>query len=255
MSASAARADRVFDRRVYFCSCLREKMAEDCGTFSANRRERISVTKRLLAALALFTLVLLALGTTVASAQTVTIGNTFSAASCNTAYAVQTANSAYVVPAGNWRVTSWSTQAGAGGSMSLMIFRPTATPGTFTVVGESPVESLTANSLNTFTLASPIAVQPGDLLGLWSTGANCAGGVGGVVPFDFVSTPPPVGATLTPPFTQAPLDLNISAVLSPALPTAKDECKDGGWQSFGVFKNQGDCVSFVATGGKNPPAG
>jgi hypothetical protein len=26
-------------------------------------------------------------------------------------------------------------------------------------------------------------------------------------------------------------------------------------QPFGVFKNQGDCVSSVATGGKNPPAG
>jgi hypothetical protein len=37
------------------------------------------------------------------------------------------------------------------------------------------------------------------------------------------------------------------------LPTAKGECKNGGWQSYGVFKNQGDCVSFVATGGKNPP--
>jgi hypothetical protein len=214
------------------------------------------MTKRLFAALALFTLALLALGTTVGSAATtVTIGSTFSAAGCNTAYAVQTGNSTYVVPAGDWRVTSWSTQAGAGGSMNLMIFRPTATPGTYTVVGESPVESLTANSLNTFTLASPIAVQPGDLLGLWSTGANCAGFGGGVVPFDFVSTPPPVGATLTPLFTQA-LHLNISAVLSPALPATKDDCKDGGWQDFfGVFKNQGDCVSFVATGGKNLPAG
>jgi hypothetical protein len=30
---------------------------------------------------------------------------------------------------------------------------------------------------------------------------------------------------------------------------------NGGWQSSGVFKNQGDCVSFVATNGKNPPAG
>lgn len=39
------------------------------------------------------------------------------------------------------------------------------------------------------------------------------------------------------------------------LPTSKDQCKKGGWQSYGVFKNQGDCVSFVATGGKNPPAG
>jgi hypothetical protein len=38
-------------------------------------------------------------------------------------------------------------------------------------------------------------------------------------------------------------------------PTSKDECKHGGWRDFGVFKNQGDCVSFVATKGKNPPAG
>jgi hypothetical protein len=34
--------------------------------------------------------------------------------------------------------------------------------------------------------------------------------------------------------------------------TSKEQCKAGGWLSFG-FKNQGDCVSFVATGGKNPP--
>ena len=34
-----------------------------------------------------------------------------------------------------------------------------------------------------------------------------------------------------------------------------EQCKNGGWQTFGVFKNQGDCVSYVATGGKNPPNG
>jgi hypothetical protein len=39
------------------------------------------------------------------------------------------------------------------------------------------------------------------------------------------------------------------------LPTTKQECKNGGWRSFGVFKNQGDCVSFVATNGRNRPAG
>jgi hypothetical protein len=38
------------------------------------------------------------------------------------------------------------------------------------------------------------------------------------------------------------------------LPTNKDECKKGRWQTYGVFKNQGDCVSFVVTKGKNPPA-
>ena len=46
-----------------------------------------------------------------------------------------------------------------------------------------------------------------------------------------------------------------SIELFAALPTTKRQCKKGGWQSFGVFKNQGDCVSFVATGGKNPPSG
>ena len=40
-------------------------------------------------------------------------------------------------------------------------------------------------------------------------------------------------------------------------PTSKDECKDGGWQKFDspTFKNQGDCVSYVATGGRNGAAG
>ena len=33
----------------------------------------------------------------------------------------------------------------------------------------------------------------------------------------------------------------------------KDSCKNGGWQAFGVFKNQGHCVSWFATGGKSPP--
>jgi hypothetical protein len=41
---------------------------------------------------------------------------------------------------------------------------------------------------------------------------------------------------------------------APPLPTSNDECKNGGWRAFGVFKNQGDCVSFVATHGKNGPA-
>ena len=37
-------------------------------------------------------------------------------------------------------------------------------------------------------------------------------------------------------------------------PTTKDECQNGGFERFGVFKNQGDCVSYVATNGNNPPA-
>ena len=37
-------------------------------------------------------------------------------------------------------------------------------------------------------------------------------------------------------------------------PTTKEQCTTGGWKNFPGFNNQGDCVSFVATGGKNPPA-
>jgi len=40
-------------------------------------------------------------------------------------------------------------------------------------------------------------------------------------------------------------------------PASKDQCKNGGWQSFNepAFKNQGDCVSYVATGGRNSGSG
>jgi hypothetical protein len=36
-------------------------------------------------------------------------------------------------------------------------------------------------------------------------------------------------------------------------PTTKDDCKKDGWERFGIFKNQGDCVSYVATKGNNEP--
>jgi hypothetical protein len=57
---------------------------------------------------------------------------------------------------------------------------------------------------------------------------------------------------------QGPLGIAVTplAGLGVELPTTKNECMRGGWNSFGtVFKNQGDCVAFVAAGGKNPPNG
>ena len=33
-------------------------------------------------------------------------------------------------------------------------------------------------------------------------------------------------------------------------PTSREQCTDGGWASFGVFKNQGQCVAYLERGPK-----
>jgi hypothetical protein len=40
----------------------------------------------------------------------------------------------------------------------------------------------------------------------------------------------------------------------PPAPTSANQCKNDGWKSFGLFDNQGDCMAFVATKGRNQPA-
>ena len=44
---------------------------------------------------------------------------------------------------------------------------------------------------------------------------------------------------------------------APVVPTDAEQCKNGGWRTYTdvVFKNQGDCVSYVETNGANPPSG
>jgi len=48
----------------------------------------------------------------------------------------------------------------------------------------------------------------------------------------------------------------FAAIIDPSeIPTNVEQCKKGGWQDYQVFKNQGDCVSYVVTNGANQPAG
>jgi hypothetical protein len=75
--------------------------------------------------------------------------------------------------------------------------------------------------------------------------------------FSITTCPNPATISGTP-LTFGPFRITSGDIVihdAPPLPASKDQCQNGGWQTFGVFKNQGDCVSFVATGGKNPPAG
>ena len=47
-------------------------------------------------------------------------------------------------------------------------------------------------------------------------------------------------------------DLSTVGTPVPLAPTTASQCKKGGANTYGtMFKNQGDCVSFVATGGRN----
>ena len=164
---------------------------------------------------------------------TVTIGQTDPGANFGTgtaAWLVQTGVAPgpdYVVPPGNWNITGWSTYAVGAGitqSLSMMVFRPDGF-GHYTVVGESPIESLTPGSLNSFADVN-FAVQAGDRLGLYdptgqATVGTATGAAGDTVAYGISPTKPAVGALLTPSGVMANvLRLNISAELSPSDSTA-----------------------------------
>jgi len=185
---------------------------------------------------------------------------------------VQTASAGptYAVPDGSWQVTGWSAQASAAmdSTLQLEIWRPTTTADTFTLVGiSSPQTLLMGSGVNTFPLAAPIAVLPRDLLGLRVTGmAGCSSFTGnftGDARRLALGTPSPTpGTTTVFPFLSTGFELNVAATLeaSPPVPSARPECMDGGWQNLtddhGVaFTNQGDCVSFVSTDGRNTARG
>jgi hypothetical protein len=136
----------------------------------------------------------------------------------------------YEVPEGAEAITSWSTYAGDYlGSMKLQIVRPRGGD-QYSVVAESLPQDLVPNRLNTFPLSAPLAVQPGDMLGLTQTSGTpaCAFGPGTyglVAPGDTLlrtdtGIDPPVGTTFTR-YGDVPLArLNVSATvgLAPSPP-------------------------------------
>ncbi len=48
---------------------------------------------------------------------------------------------------------------------------------------------------------------------------------------------------------------HVALVPEEELPQRVEECRKDGWRAFGIFRNQGDCVSFVVTHGRNGPTG
>jgi hypothetical protein len=96
----------------------------------------------------------------------------------------------------------------------------------------------------------PIA---GDILALAID--NRPAGATGLPPDEFVAAPQTGGCTPSISGAAPLLEGDIAITDAQSSPTSTEQCKNGGWRSFGIFKNQGDCVSFLATRGKNPSAG
>jgi hypothetical protein len=65
--------------------------------------------------------------------------------------------------------------------------------------------------------------------------------------------PPPTDCPISTDALQPLRGGDVTVVDRPPLPASKDGCRDGRWRAYGVFRNPGDCVSFVATGGTARP--
>jgi hypothetical protein len=140
--------------------------------------------------------------------------------------------------------------------VSFLVLRPAA--GTaHRVVYASPAHSL-APGINTFTDSVPVV-----------GGDEIAFGANTVVPGCFVATGNAgdtvgwnlqafsTGSLVDPTTAPSPCNgcitgfrWNLGATIEAI---TKRDCKRGGWKAWPVFKNQGACVSSVATGGKHTP--
>jgi hypothetical protein len=194
-----------------------------------------------------------------ASAASVTIGQTGTTINCmGSEFLLQTGVSggaSYTVPAGTWTLSQWSTQANAnGGSMSALVFRATATPGSYLVVAASAVQALTPSTLNTFT--ADLKVEGGDILGLWgSANTGCAvftGNGADTYRGAFAPTPPSVGSVVTP-LALSGFQLNIEATLDPFQEPAAQPPPTGKKEEKGNKKKKVVAAPTVVHLPSNPP--
>jgi hypothetical protein len=121
----------------------------------------------------------------------------------------------YVVPAGGGSITSWNSQSlGFTGLVGLQVWRPTTTAGTYQLVGASPLVVPTGTAV---TLATPIPVLAGDMIGLHIEGTvACGTGTSSGLDswaYAFGPTPQPLGTEAFNPPSNA-FRINMSATVS-----------------------------------------
>lgn len=117
------------------------------------------------------------------------------------------------------------------------------------------VALLTCGSLTARVLSGPIEIRTPGVPAIVSVPSGTTAKLSilgtGALQVENIAGSAPIGVTIASVTTAVGPG---ATYVAGALPTSKDQCKAGGWMAFGRFKNQGDCVSFVATQGKNPPA-
>jgi hypothetical protein len=177
---------------------------------------------------------------------------------------VLVAGATLVFPAASSAQTSGRDSVSLTGAAHTSLHRISTLTASSGPSGENPSGQVSIDAFSTFALSGPVTC-------LSVTGntaiLNFEDATFGIITVQVIDGQPDVFDPV--PRGRAPTDCSVPSVQptgggveggdivvvdAPPLPTSNDECKNGGWQTFGVFKNQGDCVSFVATGGKNPPA-
>jgi hypothetical protein len=126
------------------------------------------------------------------------------------------------------------------GSMQLLIFFDEPTCLAIRPGGGQVADEAAINFRNTLTGGRVVARITGG-----TSGSRIIGLSGASSPADCDFVPPVSAAEL--------IEGGISIVDAPALPSSKEQCKQGGWRAFGVFRNQGDCITFVSGAGKPAP--
>ena len=134
------------------------------------------------------------------------------------------ADPTYVVPPGGGRITSFSFLSGpgnAGQQLEFLILRPAGGINTYTVVGRTALVTLvgTPTGRNVESFPADIAVEGGDILGIWSPRCPLANagqvGTGGHTFFTAGGHEPNVGDSFFFDGGAGTSDLNESANLAP----------------------------------------
>ena len=216
--------------------------------------------------LAVLAVVVLGALASVAAAQAATtIGQTGAPLNNTFRGGIENLPDGYVVPAGGGVIVSMNTQSSpcqvndfgfVQGTYDLQVLRPLG-GGQYRVLGDTGNKTDPCDSqLHSYPVNIP--VQAGDVLGVYVVSRWVGLLAGGGVTFDFLSEPA-VGDTITVSSPSPGITVDQSATLVQP-PQSMSDCKNGGWKDFvdgngNPFKNQGDCVSYVATKGKNPGSG